>query len=291
MPLDHGYSEGPVRGLTNLAYTFGQLAHTGINGVIIHKGTATAFQDLLTPVAPWPFLLHVSGSMALREPSEDSLRKVLLANALDAEELGATAISIHVNLGNRHEDAMVEDLVSTVREAHGRDLPVLVMMYVRSWNGAKVIERRDAKSIAAGALAMAEAGADIVKVSYPGDLDSCAEIVGGCFRPVLMAGGPPINNETVLDQLKLWIEAGGTGGCLGRIVFSNDDAKGFLEDAWKVLRNTPSKFSYPQFGDPSRRTYLGPDIDLREPGKLVEFSMRSTLGQWYPGATGFGTLS
>ncbi|HIH40369.1 MAG TPA: fructose-bisphosphate aldolase, partial [Halobacteria archaeon] len=38
VPLDHGVSMGPVKGLTNLSETVNKVAEGGANAVLMHKG-------------------------------------------------------------------------------------------------------------------------------------------------------------------------------------------------------------------------------------------------------------
>ena len=46
----------------------------------------------------------------------------------------------------------------------------------------------------------AEAGADIVKTVYTGDIDSFKDVVKSCPVPIVIAGGP--KSKTDLDILK-----------------------------------------------------------------------------------------
>jgi fructose-bisphosphate aldolase/2-amino-3,7-dideoxy-D-threo-hept-6-ulosonate synthase len=70
----------------------------------------------------------------------------------------------------------------------------------------------------------AEAGADIVKSVYTGDLDSFKSVVKCCPVPVVIAGGP--KSKTVADVLEMCsnaIKAGAKGVTFGRNIFQHDD--------------------------------------------------------------------
>jgi class I fructose-bisphosphate aldolase len=67
-------------------------------------------------------------------------------------------------------------------------------------------------------------GADIVKVSYTGSVDTFKEVVSGCSIPVVIAGGPKMDSDReILEMVKGSIEAGGTGVSIGRNVFQHKD--------------------------------------------------------------------
>ena len=65
-------------------------------------------------------------------------------------------------------------------------------------------------------------GADIVKVSYTGDMESFADVVSGCCVPVVIAGGERMDStRQVLRMVYDSIKAGGAGVSMGRNVFQH----------------------------------------------------------------------
>jgi len=84
-----------------------------------------------------------------------------------------------------------------------------------------------------------EMGADIVKTSYTGDIDSFREVVKGAIIPVIIAGGPMMNSDKELLQMVAdSIEAGGRGVSIGRNIFQHRDVTGMTRAiADIVLRN------------------------------------------------------
>ncbi len=69
-----------------------------------------------------------------------------------------------------------------------------------------------------------ELGADIVKVSYTGSVDSFRKVVAGCPVPVVIAGGPKMSSDRdILEMVQGAIEAGGAGVSIGRNVFQHRD--------------------------------------------------------------------
>jgi class I fructose-bisphosphate aldolase len=139
----------------------------------------------------------------------------------EAIKLGADAVSIHVNIGNGSEKEMLSDLGLVCRHARDWGMPVLAMMYPR---GEKIKNEYDAAVIKHVARLGAELGADIIKVSYTGSVESFREVVRGCPVPVVIAGGPKMNSDReILEMVKDSIEAGGAGVSIGRNIFQHRD--------------------------------------------------------------------
>jgi DhnA family fructose-bisphosphate aldolase class Ia len=67
-----------------------------------------------------------------------------------------------------------------------------------------------------------ELGADIVKCSYTGDIDSFRDVVRGALAPVVIAGGPKMSSdEEILQMVYDSMQAGGHGVSIGRNVFQH----------------------------------------------------------------------
>src|SRR3989304_5668802 len=104
VPMDHGISLGPVKGIADIRSTIDKVAEGGASAIVIHKG--------LVPFAGpsvgsrLSLIVHLSASTSL---SPDPNHKVLVAGADDAVALGADGVSIHCNIGGDFEDEMVAD--------------------------------------------------------------------------------------------------------------------------------------------------------------------------------------
>ena len=80
------------------------------------------------------------------------------------------------------------------------------MMYPR---GEKIKDEFDLPVVMHVARLGAELGADIVKVSYTGSVESFRQVVAGCPVPVVIAGGPKMNSDRdILEMVQGSIEAG-----------------------------------------------------------------------------------
>ena len=65
-----------------------------------------------------------------------------------------------------------------------------------------------------------EAGVDVIKVGYTGDVDSFQEVVESSPVPVVAAGGPKAKNlRASLTAMAEVVQAGGRGATIGRNVW------------------------------------------------------------------------
>jgi class I fructose-bisphosphate aldolase len=216
VPMDHGVTVGPIEGLIDMKTTVNQVASGGANAIVIHKGLVEGGHRRRGKDVG--LIIHLSGSTNL-SPLPNA--KTLVCTVEEAVKLGADALSIHVNIGNGTEREMLADLGWVAREARDWGMPLLAMMYPR---GEKIQDEYDPKVIAHVARLGAELGADIIKVSYTGSVETFRKVVAGCPVPVVIAGGPKMSSDRdILEMVKGAIEAGGAGVSIGRNVFQHRD--------------------------------------------------------------------
>ena len=214
VPLDHGITLGPVKGIEQMAKTVDRIVSGGANAIVLHKGIVTAGhrgsgQDI-------GLIVHLSGSTVM---GPDPNEKVLVTAVEEAIRLGADAVSIHVNLGAPTEAAMLLQAGRVARKCTDWGMPLLAMMYAR---GEKIKSPFDVKYVKHAARVAAELGADLVKVVYTGAVRSFREVVAGCPVPVVIAGGEKMESDReLLQMVHDSLQAGGAGVSIGRNVFQH----------------------------------------------------------------------
>jgi len=216
VPMDHGISIGPVKGILDMKDTVQKVAAGGASAIVEHKGLVR--EGLRGQGPDIGLIVHLSASTSL---SLYPNAKTLVCTVEEAIKLGADAISIHVNLGNGDEGNMLNDFGMVSRIAGEWGMPLLAMIYAR---GEKVPDEYDKDAIKHAARVGDEMGADIVKVAYPGTPEGFRKVVEGCSVPVVIAGGAKMDSDRdVLTMVKDSIDAGGSGVSIGRNVFQHDD--------------------------------------------------------------------
>lgn len=229
VPMDHGVTVGAVGGLKDLRRMVRAVGAGGADAVVVHKGMARQIiQDLRD--GGCELIVHLSGSTAL---SPDPNRKELVASPEHALRLGATAVSVHVNLASPAEADMLRDLGRVSDECQSWGLPLLAMMYVR--DGSKESGFNPDK-VAHAARVGEELGADIVKVNYTGSVESFARVVAAVGIPVIIAGGPKSGSvKDLLLTLRDAVRAGARGVAIGRNIFEDEDPQGLSALVRKAL--------------------------------------------------------
>jgi predicted phospho-2-dehydro-3-deoxyheptonate aldolase len=213
VPMDHGITLGPVRGLVNMQEIIDKLVLGGTDGIVLHKGLAKKIKT-----RGMSLITHLSASTDL---SSDPLWKVQVCSVVHAVRLGADGVSIHVNVGAPREGEMLTDMALIVDECEELGIPLLAMMYPR---GPKITDSYDVEVVKHVARLGAELGADIIKTNYTGSPETFREVVQSCPVPVVIAGGPKQKNvEGVLKMIYDSIQVGGAGVSIGRNVFQHEN--------------------------------------------------------------------
>ena len=214
VPMDHGVTMGLVDGLIDMRETVNDMAKAGADAVLMHKGLVrcshrSAGKDI-------GLIVHLSASTAL---SPNGNTKTLVGTVEEGLKHGADAVSVHINLGDVNERDMLRDMGAIAEACDNWHMPLLAMVYAR---GPQVKNSYDPANIAHCARVGVELGADIVKVSYTGDVDSFADVVANCCVPVVIAGGERMDSDrAVLQMVYDSLQAGGAGISMGRNVFQH----------------------------------------------------------------------
>jgi fructose-bisphosphate aldolase / 2-amino-3,7-dideoxy-D-threo-hept-6-ulosonate synthase len=216
VPMDHGVSVGPIKGLVDMPTAINRVAEGGANAVLLHKGAIKTGHRGYGPDVG--LIMHLSASTAF---APDPNNKVLVTTVEEALKLGADAVSVHINIGADEEAEMLKKLGHISRNCAEWGMPLLAMMYPR---GDKIKSEHDVDVVKLSARVGAELGADIVKTNYTGDPDTFKEVTQGCPVPVVIAGGPKMSTpEEVLQMVHDAIQAGAAGTSIGRNVFQHEN--------------------------------------------------------------------
>ena len=227
VPMDHGVTVGPIKGLINMSKTVDMVAEGGANAVVGHLGLPLyghrgTGKDI-------GLILHLSASTSL---APDPNHKVLVNTVQWAIKMGADAVSVHINIGAEDEAKMLSDLGTVAVECLEWGLPLLAMMYPR---GAKIEDENDVEVVKHAARVGAELGADIIKCPYTGSPETFREVVEGCLAPVVIAGGSKTSDEETLRMIEGAMKAGGIGISMGRNAFQHENPAKLVRAACAIV--------------------------------------------------------
>lgn len=226
IPMDHGISSGPLEGIKDIARFIYDTERSGLTCILINKG--------IIKILPRPIsiglIAHMSASTS-RGP--DPNKKVLLGSVKEAIRLGADAVSLHINIGSNEEPMMLYSLGLVADECNEWGIPLIAMMYPR---GENIKNPNDPSIISHSARIGAEAGADIVKTIYTGNIDSFKEVVKSCPVPIVIAGGPKSKtNKDILQMCNGAIQAGAIGVTFGRNIFEHPNPKKMITALYEII--------------------------------------------------------
>ena len=215
-PMDHGVSSGPIHGIINMDKTVDEISNGGADAILMHKGIVQ--QGHRGYGKDIGLIIHLSASTSLAPDPND---KVTVTSVEKAIQLGADAVSVHVNLGSDTESQMLQELGQISETCDNWGIPLLAMMYPR---GQKVENEHDVEFVKHAARVGSELGVDIVKTNYTGDPDTFKEVVDGALVPVVIAGGPKVDTDEELFQMvKDSLDVGGAGVAFGRNFFQAEN--------------------------------------------------------------------
>ena len=229
-PMDHGVSNGPMKGIIDIDKTVESISQGGADAILMHKGIVE--QGHRGYGKDIGLIVHLSASTSLA-PNPNN--KVIVTSVEKAIQLGADAVSVHVNLGSETESEMLQELGEISETCSYWGIPLLATMYPR---GQKVENEHDVELVKHAARVGSELGVDIVKTNYTGDPDSFKEVVEGALVPVVIAGGPKVDtDEELLQLVKDSIEVGGAGVAFGRNLFQAENPGKITKAISEVVHN------------------------------------------------------
>ena len=229
-PMDHGVSSGPIKGIINIDDTVEEISQGGADAILMHKGIVQrGHRGYGKDIG---LIVHLSASTSL---APDPNNKVTVTSVEKAIQLGADAVSVHVNLGSATESEMLQELGEIAETCDYWGIPLLAMMYPR---GQKVENELDVEFVKHAARVGSELGVDIVKTNYTGDPDSFKEVVEGALVPVVIAGGPKVEtDEELLTMVKDSLSVGGAGVAFGRNLFQAENPGKITKAISEVVHN------------------------------------------------------
>jgi 2-amino-4,5-dihydroxy-6-oxo-7-(phosphonooxy)heptanoate synthase len=239
VPLDHSITTGPITAGAALNHMVGQLASNGVDAIVLHKGSLRHVDH--TWFTETSLIVHLSASTV---HASDPNAKYLVANVEESLRLGADAVSVHVNLGSMDEARQISDLATVSEACDQWNVPLLAMVYPR---GPHIANPQDPDLVAHAVTLAADLGADIVKTVHVGSVAAMADITRACPIPVIVAGGPPLNNPVELRRYVLDALRGGAGGvAMGRNIFQAADPGATARMIADLVHGEPTRVRTPE---------------------------------------------
>ena len=213
--VDHSIGYGkllPGGGLSNLAAALARIVPGQPSAITMCKGPA---MHCWSPYAGQIPLIIQSGCFTADDRVIESV-----TTPEECVRLGADAIAIAIGIFGPNEGRFLKMLNEGVAAAARYELPVIAHIYPRDFSGPVPKIVFDPEGIMWAARMGIEAGVDVIKVGYTGDVASFRQVVESSPVPVVAAGGPRAKNlRAALTAMSEVVQAGGSGATIGRNVW------------------------------------------------------------------------
>lgn len=214
LPLDIVVPVGPFDGAQDTGALVDMAGAVGVDAVILRWGEAKRFVDRLSGEVG--LIVRVSGSTGLHDADR---QPVVLNTVLASLSIGADAVCVDVELGGDGENESLAALARICEEAETLGVVVLAEVHVPPAPAPSGTSR--AEALAWGTRTAREAGADLVKVSYPGSAEAVATICELAGIPIVIAGGAPRDPREALQAADDALRGGAAGTAFGRNVIGH----------------------------------------------------------------------
>jgi class I fructose-bisphosphate aldolase len=164
-------------------------------------------------------LIKVTGKTELVEEENQIQAKIAFLEELKGKNIVGIAATVYV--GSKYEYLMLENFARLRMEARKRKKLITGFFYPRT----KKYDRYSYEAVAYSARLGCEMDADIIKTYYTGSKESFKKVVEKCFKPIVIAGGPKIDEKDFIKNVKDAIEAGASGIAVGRNVWEREDSE------------------------------------------------------------------
>ena len=243
LPIDQGIEHGPRDFFPNPAskdpeYQFSLAAEAGYSAIACSYGMASKyFPDYAGQV---PLIMKLNSKTDI--PPADEAFSPCNASVEDAVRIGADAVGYTLYVGSPRQDEDLHQLRGVRQDCDRYGMPLVIWAYPRGRDIEKKGGRDSLFAIDYAARVAMEMGADVVKLNMPKlnpekDKDApapynemqvtqaeairhCVESAGRAL--VVLSGGSKVDDDKLLEQTRMILEAGGSGVIFGRNVWQRE---------------------------------------------------------------------
>lgn len=232
LPVDHGLNLGAVSGLENPRRLLERLERLGVDATLISPGMARAHADLFARRSAPARILTIDLPLLSSVPgAQGEVRAYsLIASVQDGLRMGVECVKVLLVWGieSAVQMANLQAVAQLARECEVSEMPLMVEPVL--WGEAIPDERRADPALVANAVRIAvELGADVIKGPYVADTEALAAIVQRTPVPVMLLGGPRLDDARAVLQIAANAMASGVRGIVfGRNVFQRPDAEAMV---------------------------------------------------------------
>ena len=221
LPFDHPIYFGPLPGAEDPAKLTALARDNGATAVLL---TAGALRQAAPETGDLGVIMRIDTTIS-RLGGPDTVMH-LLHDVEEASSLGADMVVVNCYLGIGDTDIehdLLVKLADVSADCEKMGMPLCGEIIPRVSYKDQPNAMPTSEDMAIAMRYGLEYGCDLVKTVYNGDKAGYAKAISNSHLPVIMAGGPKSDDDTVIfRQLKEVMDAGAVGAAIGRRVWGSD---------------------------------------------------------------------
>jgi len=231
VPMDHHWTWiVPIEWIENPSILTKKIVEWWADAILAHVWTLKHWYAE-TCIWKWAsVILHMCVTSWL---SPNQNRKVIVNTLKTAIILWVDAVSTQVNLWDKNENEMIQELSILANECMEWGMPLIAMCYVR-WHE---MNEKDPDSIRLSARLASELGCDMVKVPYTWDVESMRKVVEWTQIPVVIAWWSKLTDIESLEMIDWAMKAWCAWLSMWRNVFERKNPWKFLKAVRKIVHD------------------------------------------------------
>jgi fructose-bisphosphate aldolase, class I len=231
--FDHGLMLGAIPGMSPPRERLQLFIDAGVNAILLSSGLIRRSADLFAG-RQVGVIARLDWTNQWRDPSILGFpegRTSTLAMVEDAVRWGADAVLTYMFVGLDDAAAEAQEVSRNAEVNRACERFGMVHIIESMARGRRVDQPSRKDLVAFHTRVAGELGADLIKTDILPNEQDTAEIVSTSLVPILLAGGPKVEDSGVLALVQRLVRAGASGIIFGRNVFQSTDPAAFLREA------------------------------------------------------------
>ncbi len=211
--MDHAGVFGMMEGLEKPGEVIRKISAGGADAILTTYGVVTRFAE---EIGNMGIVLRVDGGGSTLAQEHGPMQ--LLYDVYDALRVGADAVGCMGMPGSKYESETLPYLSDLIAQCAEWNVPVMAEMLPGGFENPA--EMWTPENIGHTCRIGAEMGADFIKTTYSGDVESFRAICEQVYVPIVVLGGSKSKDpRDLLDGIHEAMQAGASGVAVGRNIW------------------------------------------------------------------------
>jgi len=235
--IDHGLIIGPISGISPIENVVKKVAYASPDAMQLSPGSVSAAFRVFKGKNRPALILRIDAANIWRKglPGEnENIFHTGIISPLEALKIGVDGVICFFFVG--HNDAILEgEMMQHLSECSYRCREIGLPLIVEAVP-VRVENEYEYELVRLAVRVASEAGADIIKTNYTGDIDSFRDVLQHASVPVLVRGGPKTKSvEETFMMVEEVMKAGANGIVFGRNILQAENPSKMIQALSKIV--------------------------------------------------------